>query len=410
MRVGSENTSWDGCIFLLVHLTVLAFHSCSNYYYSSSDSESSKIQTKTQYFPNSNFLSHSRNLLRLRLSFLRCESTDDLNSLASQLASDVLRETDPECEGLSVCFANGVWVEQTFPLLHSFRQLLTTDYKATLASVDLKNKAHEVVNEVNLWAEEKTKGLIKDILPSGSLGSFTRLIFANSLYFKAAWQERDKFNASMTKEGDFHILNGTSVKVPFMTSKQFRQIRVCDGFKVLQLAYESGRDERQFSMYIFLPDANDGLPALVERVTSESGFLEHHLPDREVEVLDFRIPKFKFSFGVELSNVLKEMGLVLPFSRFHADLTKMVDRDPLMSDKNLFVSNIRHKSFISLNEESTEAAAVTEESDDDMGFSLNYIYPKVVDFVADHPFLFLIRESLSGTVFFIGQVLNPLHE
>ncbi|XP_057440217.1 serpin-ZX-like [Lotus japonicus] len=365
------------------------------------------------------------------LTFLRCESTDYLNSLASKLASNVLRDSAPdvggcppclrdnssrhpdfsdsegEAEGPCVCFANGVWVEQSFSLHHSFKQLLNTAYKATLASVDLQNKADEVIKEINLWAEEKTKGLIKDILSPGSLNSSTRLVFANSLYFKAAWQEKDSFGESSTKDGDFHILNGTSVKVSFMTDKGDRHICVCDGFKVLRLDYESGPDTHKFSMYIFLPDANDGLSALVEHLASESGFLEHRLPNQKVEVGDFRIPKFKFSFGVDLTDVLKEMGLVLPFSPYDADLTKMVD--PLMCQENLYVSSIKHRSFISMNEQGTEAATVTYS--DNMGFSLGCMYPKTeVDFVADHPFLFLIRERLSRTVFFVGQVLDPLHE
>ncbi|TKY75106.1 Serpin-ZX protein [Spatholobus suberectus] len=329
------------------------------------------------------------------LSFLRSKSTDHLNSFASQLVSVVLSDGTP-AGGPRLSFADGLWVEQSLCLLPSFKQLVNSDYKATLASVDFQTKAVEVANEVNSWAEKETNGLVKELLPPGSVDSSTRLIFANALYFKGAWNE--KFDTSITKDYDFHLLNGSSVKVPFMTSKKKQFIRAFDGFKVLGLPYKQGEDKRQFTMYFFLPDAKDGLLALAEKFASESGFLEHKLPHEKVEVGDFRIPRFKISFGFEASNVLKELGVILPFSV--GGLTEMVD-SPV--GQNLCVSDIFHKSFIEVNEEGTEAAAATAATILLRGVQ----FPTKIDFVADHPFLFLIREDLTGTVLFVGQVLDP---
>jgi serpin B len=250
---------------------------------------------------------------------------------------------------------------------------------------------------VNLWIEKETKGLIKGILPRGSVDSLTRLIFANALYFKGAWEQ--PFRTSETKDYDFHLLNGNVVKVPFMTSKKRQYISSFDGFKVLGLEYEQGEDERDFSFYLFLPNEKDGLPALIDKVASESKFLEHKLPCVKVEVGKFLIPKFNISFGIETSELLKELGLVLPFSM--GGLTKMAE-SPVSEE--LFVSNIIQKSFIEVNEEGTKAAAV-------IGATLRTFSPcrpKPIDFVADHPFLFFIREDFSGTILFSGQVLNPL--
>jgi serpin B len=185
-----------------------------------------------------------------------------------------------------------------------------------------------------------------------------------------------------------------------MRSRKEQFISVFDGFKVLCLPYKQGQDKRQFSFYIFLPDAKNGLLALIEKIASEYEFLEEKLPREKVEVGDFRIPKFKISFEFETSDMLKELGVVLPFSE--GSLTKMVE-SPI--NQGLNVSNIFHKSFIDVNEEGTEAATsfmvefeCCVEDDDD----------SPIEFVADHPFLFLIREDLSGTILFIGQVLNPL--
>jgi len=122
-------------------------------------------------------------------------------------------------------------------------------------------KAVEVTKEVNLWAEKETNGLIKELLPPRSVDSLTRLIFAYALYFKGAWSE--KFDVSKTKDYDFHLLNGSTVKVPFMTGEEMQFIEAYDHFKVLRLPYKKGKDKPRLSMYIFLPNAKDGLSALV---------------------------------------------------------------------------------------------------------------------------------------------------
>ncbi|KAL3514565.1 hypothetical protein ACH5RR_027282 [Cinchona calisaya] len=333
------------------------------------------------------------------LSFLKSKSIDDLNSLASQLVSVVFADGSPS-GGPRLSFANGVWVDQSLTFKPSFKKIVDDVYKAVSNQVDFKNKPVEVIKEVNSWAEKGTGGLIKEILPPGSVDCTTSLVLANALYFKGVWDE--KFEASKTKEHDFHLLDGSSIKVPFMTSKKKKYISAYNGFKVCCLPYKQGEDKRRFSMYFFLPDAKDGLPSLVDKVGSEPGFLDHHLPSRsKVQVGDFLIPKFKISFGFEASKTLKGLGLVLPFTGEGGGLSEMVLVPP---GKHLYVSSIFHKSFIEVNEEGTEAASVTAAV-----ISIRSL-PKFdkLDFVADHPFLFLIREDMTGAVQFIGTVVNPL--
>ncbi|PNX87851.1 serpin-ZX-like protein, partial [Trifolium pratense] len=204
-----------------------------------------------------------------------------------------------------------------------------------------------------MWVEKETNGLIKNILPLGLVNNSSKLIFANALYFKGTWKE--EFEASKTKRNKFHLLNGKSVKVPFMTSKKQQFIGVSDDFKVLRLPYTQGKDKRQFSMYIFLPNEKKGLPTLVKKVASNPELLNCKLPFKKVKVGDFRIPKFKFSFEFEATNTMKKLGVLLPFSA--GGLTKIVD-SPTTSQM-LYVSNIIHKSFIEVNEKGTEAAAAT---------------------------------------------------
>ncbi|XP_077234160.1 serpin-ZX-like isoform X1 [Tasmannia lanceolata] len=331
------------------------------------------------------------------LSFLRSESNEELSTLSSQLVTLIFTDAS-QSGGPCISFVNGVWVEKSLPLKPSFEETANKLYKTEAKLVDCQTQASQVANEVNSWAENETNGLIKELLPSTSVDNLTKLIFANALYFKGAWNE--KFDSSKTKDFDFNLLDGGSVQVPFMTSKKKQFLSSVNGFKVLTLPYKQGTDKRQFSMYFFLPDEKDGLHNFVEKLGSDSGFIDRHLPVQKVQVAEFRIPKFKFSFGFEVSTVLKELGLALPFSD-EGDLTEMVD-SPL--SRSLYVSSISHKSVIEVNEEGTEAAAASAAV-----IALRSVSPKEpMDFVADHPFVFLIREDMTGVVLFIGHVLNPL--
>nr|GFB15473.1 serine protease inhibitor (SERPIN) family protein [Tanacetum cinerariifolium] len=251
--------------------------------------------------------------------------------------------------------------------------------------------AIEAVAEVNTWIEKQTTGLIKDILPVNAVTRATRLILANTVYFKGSWTL--KFDPSMTKDSDFHLFDGNTVKVPFMTSYRNQLVHEYDGFKVLGLPYSQGVDKRRFTMYMFLPNEKDGIPSLIQKIGSQSDFLERHIPREQVRVGRFMIPKFNISFSFETSDMLKELGLVLPFTP--GALTEM-------ADEGLHVSSIHHKAFLEVNEEGTEAAAATTMVVNTLG-----ITPGPVDFVADHPFLFTIREDMSGEVLFMGQVANP---
>ncbi|KAG6534641.1 hypothetical protein ZIOFF_008544 [Zingiber officinale] len=321
----------------------------------------------------------------------------DLNSLSSQIVSLVLADGSPS-GGPRVSFANGVFVDSSVTLKPSFNDIVANTFKAEVKAVDFRTKADVVADEINAWVENVTSNLIKELLPPGSVDSDTRLVLGNALYFKGSWTE--KFDASKTLNSEFYLLNGTSVEVAFMTSRKKQFVASYDGFKVLRLPYKQGEDKRSFSMYIFLPDAKDGLWSLEEKLNSESELLTRFLPMRKVEVNKFKLPKFKISFGFEASAVLKSLGLLSPFS-VDADLSEMVD-SPI--GHNLYVSSIFHKSFIEVNEEGTEAAAASA-----AGLMLCSMPLRMdpLDFEADHPFMFLIREDMTGVLLFTGHVLNP---
>ncbi|KAL8058867.1 hypothetical protein ABFX02_03G049300 [Erythranthe guttata] len=337
------------------------------------------------------------------LGFLKSNSIQELNFLSSKLVTHLFAADNKPLGGPRLSFANGVWIHQHLRFNPAFEQLIQNSYKAASHHVDFQTRAEEVREEANAWAKKETNGLIKDLLQPGSVNALTRLIFANAIYFKGEWDRR--FEAS-TRNREFFLLNGSPIQAPFMTSGKTQYISEFDGFKVLCLPYKRGKDyERRFSMCFFLPNDKDGLPALLKKVRTEPRFVENHIPRDRVEVGEFRIPKFKICFDFEASEVLKGLGVVLPFRM--GGLTEMVDDSDTDEGKLLYVSRIFHKAFIAVNERGTEAAAVTAASMM-CTCSMEMVEKKRVDFVADHPFLFVVREDISGAVLFIGQLLNPL--
>ncbi|XP_047085202.1 serpin-ZX-like [Lolium rigidum] len=340
----------------------------------------------------------TRDQLAATLGAARPGKSEALQELAELVVQLVLSDASG-AGGPRVAYANGVFVDASLSLKPSFQDLAVGKYNSKILSVDFKTKAAEVSSKVNSWVEKITAGLIKKILPAGSVDATTSLVLGNALYFKGAWTQ--KFDASKTKDGKFHLLDGSSVQAPFMSSTKKQYLLSSDSLKVLKLPYQQGRDKRQFSMYILLPEAHDGLSNLAEKLSTERNFIEMHIPEKKVPVGQFKLPKFKISFGFEASDLLKGLGLQLPFSA-EADLSEIVG---LPVAKSLYISSLLHKSFVEVNEEGTEAAAATAAAM--VTLRSRPVEPKM-DFVADHPFLFLIREDITGVVLFIGHVANPL--
>ncbi|CAN6282245.1 unnamed protein product [Urochloa humidicola] len=323
-------------------------------------------------------------------------AAESLHALAEQVAHLVMAD-ESEAGGPRIEFADAVFVDKSLKLNQAFQEMAVGKYKAETHSVDFQEEAAQATSQVNSWVEKVTSGLIKDLLPPGSVDQATTLVLANALYFKGVWTK--KFDASKTRYSEFHLLDGSSVQAPFMSSKEDQYMASYNNLKVLKLPYQQGSDKRQFSMYILLPEAQDGLWNLVEMLRSEPEFLEKHIPVRKIPVGKIKVPKFKISYGFEASELLKSLGLELPFSP-EADLSEFFDPPVLQS-----VSSIFHKSFVEVNEGGTEAAAGSAII---MRKMAPYIRRMTTDFIADHPFLFVIREDTTGVVLFVGHVVNPL--
>ncbi|KAM0856664.1 hypothetical protein ACQ4PT_048969 [Festuca glaucescens] len=267
----------------------------------------------------------------------------------------------------------------------------------------------EARKQINVWVAKVTRNLISEVVNPQAQSKETLKVVANAIYFKGEW--RQPFDKEHTVDHrKFHLLDGSPVKAFFMRRLRLHEVQIAchDGSKVLKLPYKVHWKQLaslpKFSMCVLLPDARDGLPSLLSRMTSRPEFLHEHLPTSLVPVGDFRLPRFKLTFRSSIVHVLKSLGLRLPFEPDTMDLTEK------MEGAQLYVDDVIHKAVIEVNEAGSEAAAYTE-SDDDMSFSLfgdEPPPPKPVDFVADHPFAFFIIEETTGTIVFSGHVLDPL--
>ncbi|KAG5539427.1 hypothetical protein RHGRI_019835 [Rhododendron griersonianum] len=259
-------------------------------------------------------------------------------------------------DGPTVVMVNGVWVDERFPLRPSYKELIRGVHKCEARTVDFLHKASEVVDEINSWADDASRGLIKDVLKPRSLSSETAIVLGNGLYFKGLWDSDYKFDASRTENRDFYLSSGNIVLVPFMTSHKKYYFGSFEGFNVLRIPYQGRKLNKSFSMYFFLPNEKDGLKNLVEKFNTCPWFLQQNLNLREVPLHEFWIPKFKFSFDFNVSSVMSDMGEPLMFLHNPKDWSDMMH---IPEDVPIMIPNMIQKAYIEVDEKGTEAAAIT---------------------------------------------------
>lgn len=287
--------------------------------------------------------------------------------------------------------ANALWPQQGYPFLEDYLQMMQEYYQVAITPVDYKRAAEAARKKINQWVEEKTKNKIRDLIQPGILNTLTRLVLTNAIYFKGNWASQ--FDVNRTEEARFFLLfRKTAVRVPLMVQKQEFKYAEFDTLQVLELPY----DGNALSMLVFLPKDINGLPELEKKLTART--LERWtggLRQREVQVF---LPKFKMTSQFRLGKALYSMGMRDAFDPNKADFSGMDGRLNW-----LYIDEVIHKAFVDVNEEGTEAAAATAVVMRKKGPAAAPV------FRADHPFLFLIRENSTGSLLFMGRVLNPGH-
>ncbi|MGB6687859.1 MAG: serpin family protein [Terracidiphilus sp.] len=294
--------------------------------------------------------------------------------------------------GYQLRVANALWAQQGYTFLEPFLALMESDYGANFNQVDFKGATEAARSAINEWVEQKTEDKIKDLIPPGALDRETRLVLANAIYFKGDWETQ--FDKAQTKDEDFHLSASQAVKAPLMHREGGFNYFNGSTFQVLEIPYKS----RDLSMIVLLPNEADGLSALEESMTP-AGVKQWLGQLRPVPKVVLTLPRFKMTRQFSLASTLAAMGMPKAFDRHPQDFTGMTARP------ELYISDVVHKAFVDVNEEGTEAAAATGVIVS-RALAIQRPRPPIV-FRADHPFLFLIRENLSGAILFMGRVADP---
>ena len=292
-------------------------------------------------------------------------------------------------------------VNDKFPLLPSYKNLVEDNYYAAVENMDFSNPS-DVVTRLNEWAGLNTNGVINNIINPEELSDYAAAYILNALYFKAEWEgsvDNPMFIESNTESADFQLSNGTAISAEMMKSVRYYQYAEMDGYKVLVLPYAQGK----YNMYVLLPDEND-INGLIEKIqqTTWSEILANLKQDAEVHV---QLPKFEIENKFNLAETLISLGVEKVFQSEDAELDNIFDIK-LAHDPKVWIEKIIQKTKISVDERGTEAASVSIE---EIGATSPGPGedPKIIYFHADHPFMFVIGEKTSGTILFEGVVARP---
>jgi serpin B len=296
---------------------------------------------------------------------------------------DLLSDLDPT---VSMKIGNSVWHREGFSLEEPFVSAVERDFLARVAGLDFNDPA--AADVINTWVEEATDGLIEGIVEP-PIDPLTMLFLINAIYFEGQWTT--PFDPARTQSGDFRRSDGSLSTAPFMwMSDQRLPFAANAEYQAVELPYGG----EAFVMTVVLPSESIGIDAFVESLdaTAWAGILSGM---GKTEVL-VGLPKFSLEYEKSLNEVLKALGMEVAFDESAADFSRM-HRDAL--DMRLHISRVKQKAFVEVDEEGTRAAAVTS-----VEVGVTSAPPT---FVADRPFVFAIRERLSGALLFTGVVRDP---
>lgn len=309
-------------------------------------------------------------------------SIDDINESYKYLIQ-ALKTVD---EKVTMSIANSIWYRDDFEVEQDFISTNQNYYDAEVAALNFDDS--DAKNIINNWVAEKTNNKISEIV--NSISPQTVMFLINAVYFKGIWHY--EFNESETEELPFTLADGTVKQVETMSMKADLNYYNNNLFKAVELPYGQGN----YTMMLFVPNNENTVNDIISELSPEnwSNWISGFSQTNSVNVF---LPKFTFEFERTLNDILTAMGMTIAFSPDEADFSK------INPNYQLYISEVKHKTFIEVNEEGTEAAAVTSIEvgytcdDGDNNITVNF----------NRPFLFAIREVTTDAVVFIGKVENP---
>jgi serpin B len=318
---------------------------------------------------------------------------DQLHPSFNQLDLDLQqagRSPSSDLQPLQLNVANGVWVQQGHPFQPEYLDLIGRNYSAGIHSADFVSHAETARNEINDWTSNQTQGKIRELVPQGALDGPTRMVLINAIYFKADWQ--DQFDPNSTQAADFNLLDGTRVQAKMMSVTLNSVLYAREnGMQAIELPYQGGTA----SMDIFVPDPgnfNNFETAL------DSQKLDKVLGRLQASSVSLGLPKFTYAGQLSLAEKLKTLGMIDAFDSKGADFSGM---DGAL---DLYIGAVIHRAYVAVDEKGTEAAAASAVIMESSAAPLQ----QPIHLEIDRPFVFLIRDTHTRQILFIGKVLNPL--
>ncbi len=285
--------------------------------------------------------------------------------------------------------ANSIWYRQEWTFEEVFLNLCGTYFNAEVSGLDFNDP--NAPNIINGWVDENTNGKIKEIVDA-PINPLTVMFLINAIYFKGTWTY--EFDVSKTKDDLFTLPDGSKKACKMMIqSNDFQYFSNAD-FQAIDLPYGDGG----FRMTVFLPRPEKNIDDLIAELGAENWDLWMNSFSKHGGTLE--LPRFKLKYEIKLNDILKALGMGIAFDPDQADFTGMYK-----GTYKLYIDKVKHKTFVEVNEEGTEAAAVTS-----VEIAFTSIGPSGFTMRVDRPFIFVIRENQSNTMLFIGKIVEPTLE
>jgi serpin B len=316
-----------------------------------------------------------------------------------QASGALARQLQDPGQPIRFRIANRLFGEKTYAFEQAYLDATRAAYDAPLQAVDFRHGAEPARQQINAWVEQQTAQRIRDLIPPGGVDADTRLALVNAIYFLGDWEV--PFEQRATQPAPFFTAPGVKKDTPTMHRQDTLRFVQQDGLKALELPYKG----RSLSMLLVLPDPIDGIGALEQSL--DAGRFERLVQGLQPQPVRVALPKFEINPAASqaLSGALQGMGMRLAFDRRQADFSGIAD-PPDPADR-LVLSQVFHKAFVRVDEQGTEAAAATAAIM--VGAAAMRPPQRMAEFIADHPFLFFIRDNASGLILFQGRVAEPVN-
>lgn len=323
---------------------------------------------------------------------LRAVASDDhaswLNALDRVLAdrSGTFKDDGGKDSSVVLRIANATFAQQEYPWKDAYLSALASRFGAGVRLVDFKAALEQARTAINAWVSDRTEARIPELIERGVLDQLTRMVLVNAIYLKAAWLF--PFDEKLTRDGTFTKLDGSAIQVPFMVrQEQFRYAKG-DGWQAVEIPYVGG----SLAMTIVVPDDLTTLEADLDG----PGF--QAITDAlQVHQVDVALPKFGIETKLDLATLLAGMGMPTAFDPNRADFSGMTDAE------RLYIAAVIHQANIDVDEKGTTAAAATA-----VVIRAGSAPGELVELRVDRPFLFALRDLPTGTILFLGHVVEPM--